>query len=352
MTIQNKLTEFISAHPSLFPKRGSVLIACSGGPDSVALAWAVKQWASRAALDVHIGHVDHGLRGNQSRHDAEFVRRLGQRLRWPVHVEKRRISKGEAGNLEEKARVERYDALFHMARRFRCGVLFTAHTLDDQVESILMNVGRGAGLVGLGGMSPLRRVGPGLFLARPFLDVEKTHLLDFVNEHNLPFRFDQSNSDTGFLRNWVRLRLLPMWEGRVPGIKKRIATLSRIAREEQDYWVDVEKEAFDRLFSRRKGSVMVDFRRLRKEPVPLQRRLIRRAAGLDLLTFEAVERLRTWMTASPSNKRFFELKQGWRVERLPKAKGHSSAQTFRFYQSGKVQPPAHRKKLRFASTSQ
>lgn len=309
------------------------IVACSGGSDSVALAVAAAEIARDAKAKIIIGHVNHRLRGRASTSDADFVRRLGRRLKVPVRVFARPVGSA-SGNLEENAREARYAALFGLARRTGAQAVLTGHTLDDQAETLMMNVLRGCGTDGLGGMSALRRdPESGVLLARPFLGLAREDLKRFLGRRRMAHRTDATNNDPKFFRNYVRLKLFKMIERRAPGFRRRLAQLAELAGDEQAVWDRWTESGVKSIAAPGKRGLIIDGRKLRALPVALQRRVVRRAAGKDLLTFDGVEKLRTWMENPPSAGRLWQLRKGWIVERLSKSRGSPSSSMFSFRRS-------------------
>lgn len=308
--------------------RPAILVACSGGPDSVALVWALKEQENEFPVRMMIGHVNHQLRGKESDKDEAFVKALGARVGWPVRVKQAPI-RATSGNLEEMARVKRYNALFQMAKENGCSVVATAHTLDDQVETMLMNMLRGTGPSGLGGMPAARRwEGSSFILARPFLRLSKRDVVQFLKKRRLNFRRDASNRSTTYMRNWLRRSIIPVLDQRAPGFKKRMGQLAEMMREEDAFWraylMGMEKELL-----RKKGAGhLLDLTGLLRYPAAAQRRFLRHVLGRDLLTFDGVERLRHWMNSPPTNGRIWQARKGWVVERLSKSQGSPSSKHF------------------------
>ena len=329
MDIHQTLKVFLSQHGSQTKPKSGILLACSGGPDSIGLVFAAKQLAKAGSWRFCVGHINHALRASESDHDAQFVHQYAKRLRLPFYGEKCPVSLNQPGNTEEQARDKRYDALVKMAKKANCGMILTAHTLDDQAETVLMSLARGAGPDGLGGMLPFREMGQtGIGLGRPFLELTKEEILQYVNQSQASFRWDHTNSDQTFMRNWMRSSLLPMWESRSPGIKRRVASLARIMRDEQEAWESQLDQARERILERKNGRTILKMKDFLTFPLGFQRRFLRQAVGPDLLTFENGERLRRWMAGPPSGGRHFQLKKGIVVERLSKSQGASTADSF------------------------
>ncbi len=328
--ITEVLQRFFFENTSKLKPGSRVLVACSGGTDSVVLVHALVSLASELSFVVHVGHVNHALRGAASEGDARWVRGFAKKMKLPFHEERRPIKPLARGNLEETAREERYKALVGIARRTGCRAVFTAHTLDDQAETVLMNILRGTGPVGMGGMRPLRPMAESsaVLLCRPFLGIPKRDILDYLNVHRLGHRMDRTNKDPKFLRNWVRRAVVPLLESRVEGFKSRLGKLADLFREEEAHWqTEIERAQADVLRSWRRGRLLDLKRRLRYSPA-LQRRLLRQVMGKDLLTFDGVEGLRRWMNGPPTSGRIWTLRKGWTVERLVKSKNSPSTKLF------------------------
>jgi tRNA(Ile)-lysidine synthase len=212
----------------LLRRRDSVLVAVSGGPDSVALL------ASLASLGdgrwrIGVAHVNHRLRGRDSERDERFVAELARRFGLELHVLDGRIAPG--GNLEERAREARYALLLHEAKLRGYRRIATGHTLDDQAETFLLRLLRGAGPRGLRAIAPERTDG----VVRPLIDVTRAEGREFLARVGLRFRRDRTNADPRFTRNRVRRRLLPMLEREFnPNARATLARAAAILAEEDD----------------------------------------------------------------------------------------------------------------------
>ncbi len=226
--VWSKLVAFEKRHDLLAP-RSRVLVAVSGGPDSVALAHWLSVQARRKGLTVELFHVNHGLRGKDAERDAASVKALGAALglraavvRAPVKA----VARERGLGLEDAGRRERYRLLAARARRGRFTAVATGHQLDDQAETVLLHLLRGTSLEGLGGIPPKRPLVPGVALIRPLLPLTRAEVLTYLVVHALPWREDRSNADPRFSRNWVRSEALPLLEMRAPGVKERLAEIA------------------------------------------------------------------------------------------------------------------------------
>lgn len=230
--IWSKLVAHEKRHGFLKPGE-RVLAAVSGGPDSVCLAHWLSVRAGKRGAEAALLHVNHGLRGKESRRDAESVRALGARLGLRVYVVKadvRGAARRRGLGLEDAGRKERYRALTARARRGRFTAVATGHQLDDQAETFLLHLLRGTSLEGLGGIPARRPLAPGVELIRPLLPLTRAEVLEYLHAHDLPWREDRSNGDPKFTRNWIRGTVLPLLESRAPGMAARLSSIAEKAR--------------------------------------------------------------------------------------------------------------------------
>jgi tRNA(Ile)-lysidine synthase len=197
------------------------LALVSGGPDSVALLRVILALGGEPV----VLHVDHGLRGEESREDAEFVRELCRRLN--VRYEARRLGLASDSNLQERARDERYKLAEGMAVRLRLRVVATGHTADDVAETVLMNLARGTGLRGLAGIPPVRGR-----IQRPLIGCTRREILDYLKEIDQPYRTDPTNLTGKYARNRVRLEVLPVLDELYPAASGNIARAATLVRED------------------------------------------------------------------------------------------------------------------------
>jgi len=206
-----RLTEWVLdsvRRRKMFRPGDRVLVAVSGGPDSVALLHLLAGWRQELGLELGVGHFDHGLRGRESAEDAAFVAKLAQELHLPHHQGRgdvKELARTHRLSRQMAARQLRLDFLRETCRSQGYDKLALGHTADDQVELFLLRLLRGAGPEGLKGMWPATPEG----LVRPLLSVGKAPLLAWLEQQALPYRRDSSNLSRAYLRNRVRLDLLP-----------------------------------------------------------------------------------------------------------------------------------------------
>jgi len=205
-----------------------IVIAVSGGADSVALLRSLADVFSGRLI---VAHFHHGLRGQESDDDAAFVADLANRLKLPLRLQRSDLTLMAAGqNLEAAARRFRYDWLTGLARCEGTSMITTAHTADDQAETVLFHLLRGTGLVGLRGIARRRRLDGQTQLIRPLLDVGRSRIEAYLQSINQPWRDDSSNKNCRFTRNRIRHDLLPLL-GRDynPHVSESLARLGREA---------------------------------------------------------------------------------------------------------------------------
>jgi tRNA(Ile)-lysidine synthase len=261
----------------------SVGVAVSGGADSVCLLHVLMLLGK---FRLHVLHLNHNLRGEESRGDAEFVRQLAGELGLPVTIEDARLA---GGNLEQAAREARL-AFFRSAPVDRIAL---GHTLSDQAETVLFRFLRGSGTAGLAGIRPVTSDG----MVRPLLEVERSDVERFLRERSLPWREDSTNAGRQFARNRIRHDLMPLlqreWN---PAIAHSLSQTARWAQGEEAYWEqELERLSENRLIEK-DAAILVDCARIAALPVAAARRLIRRAMeracgslrGIDFAHVEAV----------------------------------------------------------------
>lgn len=239
------MVQAIERHRMLEPADG-VLVGLSAGPDSSALLHALVLLAPRLRLRVEAAHVHHGIRGPRADRDAEAAEALAARLGVPFHridVDAPAHARAHRLSLEAAARALRLGALEQTAARLGCRRVALGHTADDQAETVLMWVLRGTGPAGLAGIPPVR----GVFV-RPLLGVWRHEVLAYCRAAGLEPVEDETNRSPRFLRNRIRLEVLPYLESRVrPGVRRALVRLAAVALDEQTYMQSRLGELWPRL---------------------------------------------------------------------------------------------------------
>ena len=281
----------------MFQPGDRALVAVSGGADSVAMLHALHTRADELGITLHVAHLNHGIRGEESDADEEFVRRFagglalpnGQAL--PITVERvsvpqlrREMRAGE----EEAARAVRYRFLRKTATELDCDKIAVGHTADDRAETVLLNILRGTGIEGLGSIRPVSGN-----IIRPLIDTWRTEIEDYIAQHGLEYRIDSTNLDTTYARNRVRHELIPLLErGYNPQVKLALVRLTEIASAQADLIERLGAQAA--LAAECRSSF--DARLISELPQAIQSQIVRaeieRAKGdLADVAFEQIERV-------------------------------------------------------------
>lgn len=288
-----------------FKARERILIACSGGPDSVALFHLLNEMAPSSGWKLGLLHFNHQLRPGAKRDEA-FVRRLARDAKVPFFVGRGNVAglaRKEKISLEEAARKMRYAFFLRTARTKKFSKIALAHTRDDQAETILMRMLQGTGTRGLLGVRE-QIVQGRVTIVRPVLAFTKEVLGRYLRDRHLSCCSDESNDHLSFLRNRIRLKLMPRLRRDFnPRVTEALSRIPAIVAEESELLDELQELAWRKVLKRAaRGSV--EFRRVifLKFPRALQYRMINRAvrkinpkSGLD---FEAWERLRAGLTRS------------------------------------------------------
>ncbi len=191
-----------------------VIVAVSGGPDSVALVHLLSRLKKKWRLYLHLAHLNHMIRKDEADADSVFVENLAKRLGLPVTCEGKRVgdfAKKAKLSLEEAARKLRYDFLLKVAKEEAASKIALGHNRDDQAETVLMRFLRGSGISGLRGI-PAKRELDNCLIIRPLIEVGRREILHFLSAKNIPFRTDSSNLKNLYFRNRIRNELLPSLE--------------------------------------------------------------------------------------------------------------------------------------------
>jgi tRNA(Ile)-lysidine synthase len=220
---------------NLIQKKDNIVVGVSGGPDSVALLCLLNSLKKELKLSLHIAHLDHMLR-KDSYKDKEFVQGLSARLTIPItcaQINVRQLAK--KGSLEEIARNVRLGFLFKVAKDIKAKKIALGHNLDDQAETVLMRILRGAGLYGLAGILPKRDIA-GFTIIRPLIEVKRKEIEVFLKRKSLKARIDTSNTKDIYFRNRIRNRLLPLLEKEYNrNIKEILANMAETIGFDYDY---------------------------------------------------------------------------------------------------------------------
>ncbi len=282
--------------------------AVSGGPDSLLMLDFLEQFSRETGFILSVVHFNHHLRGAESDEDESFVRKRARDLHLPFLRGEARVleeARKRRRNLEATGRELRYRFFLALIRQGRLDKVATAHTLDDQAETVLMHILRGTGTQGLGGIHP--RFEGKIF--RPFLRLTRNEVEAEVRERNLPFRVDSTNHSTRFRRNKIRLELLPLLEREYnPEIKRLLSEMAARAREDEAHLAFEARDRAGAWRFREQGEERIPRRVFEGLSPALARRVLRQivqaAAGtLQGMTSQHIEALLEFARKAQSGKK-------------------------------------------------
>ncbi|MFL5628612.1 MAG: tRNA lysidine(34) synthetase TilS, partial [Ktedonobacteraceae bacterium] len=284
----------------LLPDSGTVIVAVSGGADSLCLLHILHRLCGDPAkhyprVQLHVAHLDHKLRGDAASADAAYVAQLAAAWGLPATIgaiDVPALARQEKRSLEEAARVARYRFLRAAAAGQRIAV---AHHADDQVETLLLHWLRGGGVAGMVGMQPHQQD-----IIRPLLSTRRAEILAYCLRHNLQPLQDTSNTDPRFLRNRIRHELLPLLESMNPSIRTTLLRNAEVVRVDAE-WIEaqVDNSWPEVVVSAQETSIALNATALLALPLSIQRHLLRRVTAqlcagqspLELRHYELIEQL-------------------------------------------------------------
>jgi tRNA(Ile)-lysidine synthase len=364
-------------------------VGLSGGADSVALLRALAARSAELGLVLHVAHLHHGLRGAEADGDLEFCRALAAKLGVPFHEARVDVAAEVGANpetgkaaesIEEAARRLRYAWFRELMAAGEVDAVATAHTLDDQAETVLAKFLRGAWTEGLAGIAPkLETAEAGGCIVRPLLAVTRAEIEAYLRALGQDWREDSTNRHMSFTRNRIRHELLPLLERWNPQLRQHLTQLATLARDEEVWWTGELARLAPQLLLLGKpvrgggraagegqgAGLALDVTRLAALPVAMQRRLLRHAAeqlGASL-DFPATEGLRLLALNGRSGQKC-ELARGLRGERSPRElrltrtpapDGEGPAGSVPEYSTrvpGEIEAPAFGLRLRIGVSSQ
>lgn len=306
MKQQKQVAKVLRQIKKHLPQGAKILIACSGGADSVALTDALLCLREEQQYKLSVCHVEHGLRGAEALADADFVEafcRYRQVDCEIIRVEAKKLALESKLSVEDAARKLRYKALFDCVGKQQADYLVTAHHRDDQAETLMLHLLRGSGIDGLSGMREEKN-----FLVRPFLTISRQELEIYCQLRDLSYRNDSSNEDIYFTRNKVRHVLLPLLEDEFnPEIKKSLSNTANLLSEDANYLSLVAEKYFSKHVQMCDGGYSVSATDLLAEHVAVKSRIIRtmwkRLNAEGLFSYEHTKQIILLLKRGSSNKK-------------------------------------------------
>lgn len=254
-----------------------VLVAVSGGPDSVCLLYLLQEMQEKFRFGLSIAHIDHMARGAESAEDSRFVDELGKKLGLETFIERVDVLKEKETlktSFQEAGRILRYRFLESTLKRIGGNKLALGHTADDQVETLLINLLRGSGLKGLAGMPETRGV-----VVRPLIDCGRAEVEAYLAGENLDFRVDATNAGDAYLRNRIRHELLPVLKTFNQQIASNLQETAKIIRDDDQCLTDQARSLYLEMAAPLAGGYGVELDRVKfnQQPSAYQKRLVRQA---------------------------------------------------------------------------
>lgn len=275
MDLLEKVKRTINSY-SMMDRGDGVVVGVSGGVDSVVLLHLLFDLRKIYDLKLYVAHLNHSLRGEESERDEAFVRSLTEGLGLPFfskRLKKEEICK-KGISLQALARELRYGFLEEVRKEVGAGRIALGHNKDDQVETVIMRFLLGSGLKGLRGIPPVRGS-----IVRPLYEVTRDEILSYAEEKGISYVVDSTNLDTRYLRNRVRLKLIPILKEEFnPGVVDTIFRLSKVFGKEEDLLQEVTSRAFEEvLHSRSEGMLVLSVSSLLSLSPALRARVVREA---------------------------------------------------------------------------
>jgi tRNA(Ile)-lysidine synthase len=284
--LEARVLGFIQEHCPI-PSRSQLLVAVSGGPDSVCLLHILVKLKEELGVGLQVAHLNHQLRGAESDADAQYVVNLSQGLGVQATIARHDVRAYQAQkriSLEEAAREVRYNFLASLARNIGASQIAIGHTRDDNIETILMHLIRGSGTRGLQGLAPLvtwQTAEGSITLLRPLLEVNREETQGYCQKHNLMPRLDSSNLSLSPLRNRIRLKLLPQLKSYNPRIAEALLRTACIATDDLAFLEQEGTRLFNQIALKQEDMIILDKEPFLKLPPSLKRQVLR--SSLDKL---------------------------------------------------------------------
>jgi tRNA(Ile)-lysidine synthase len=293
-TLEQRVNSFLHEH-RMTGSRKPLLVAVSGGPDSVCLLHVLYAIKDDFKFKLHVVHLDHQLRGKASVADAQYVLDLCHELGIPVTIEQRNVrayQREHKLSLEEAAREVRYSFISEVAESIGADYVAIGHTLDDHVETILLNLLRGTGTRGLRGLQSIghwQSAGRRLNIVRPLLAVSRKETTAYCRRHYLQPRTDVTNRALTLTRNRIRLKLLPILKSYNPDIIEVLLRTARIAADDIAFLEQTTERYYDKITTSQGKAVVFQKTALLKLPPAILRLVLRRSIEDILGTLKDIE---------------------------------------------------------------
>ena len=276
--LTEKVWNYIKQH-KMIENGDMVVVGVSGGADSVCLLFMLKEMQKKLPFSIRAVHIEHGIRGEDSRKDARFVKKLCETLSIPLRIVETDVpvvAREKKLSLEEAGRLVRYQAFEEETRGIAAAKVAVAHHMNDQAETVLFHMIRGSGMKGLGGMLPVRG-----HIIRPLLCIKREEIEQYLSEKNIDYCTDATNEELIYSRNIVRNRVIPVLEEIQGPAVEHIAQVSEELREAEDYLKHQAEKVSAEAVQKATGGYVVKIDLLSKEE-PIIRRYVIKAVLHEL----------------------------------------------------------------------
>lgn len=286
--IIDKVRSTIVDH-DLIQKGDKIVLGLSGGPDSVCLLHILKSLKDELNIEIYAAHLNHQIRGLEAQKDAMYVSKLCDELDIIYFVKSIDVPtycKDHGLSIEEGARILRYEMFFQIKEKTGANKIAIAHNLNDQAETVLMRIMRGTGLQGLKGISYKREDG----IIRPLIDIHRDEIERYCEVNNLNPRIDESNLESVYTRNKIRLELIPyMKENFNPNITDALVRMSHTIKEDNDY-IDIQcSKAFEEVCERENENINIYVESFHMYHKSIKSRIIRKSINYILGDLKGIE---------------------------------------------------------------
>lgn len=264
--MEDKVKQTIEKY-NLIDKNDKILVAVSGGPDSISLLDIL----FKLGYDVCVAHINHGLRENAI-YDENFVKEFCEKRDIPCYIKRINLKENLNGmSTEEAGRKARYEFFDEICVKYGCTKIATAHNSNDNVETVIMNMIRGSGLSGLKGIEPKRGN-----IVRPLIEIPRKEIEEYCEKNNLNPRHDESNDETKYTRNKVRLELIPYIEKNInSNVINNITRMSEIISEEERFILDMVNTSYNEIVQKEtENEVICNLKLFNKLDIVIKKRLI------------------------------------------------------------------------------
>ena len=286
--MKKKVLEFIRKN-KLVKKGNSVVLGVSGGADSICMLKLLSDLQKRLGISLYVLHINHMIRGEEADQDAAFVKKICTKFKVPhrvINVDVPALAEREGLSEEEAGRYVRYDEFSKYAYEVSATKIAVAHNSNDNAETVLMNLARGTGIKGLGGIPPKREMedanGNVVEVIRPILCLSRKEIEDYLKENEIEYRNDSTNDSTDYTRNKIRLEIMPLLENINDNAMQNITNASNELADTSDYIEKDVDEAYEEFVTEEDGKLFLSDESFAIDPIVLTgviRKMIENIAG-------------------------------------------------------------------------